>query len=228
MDAVVAADERLVRSHDVPVAGVSAELAHRARRTSDRQLAVESRLPPLSAWLQGVVASTRDRAALELADATIEGCTQLAAPLEQEVATLLDPAGHAARAAQLEAAAAEATRLRGASSRWQQVMADAVADLTNEVSDDLRSQFRSLLSEAEDEIDQLDPAIAWVDFEPEFRRRVTAAATEHELAVHERLVACAGRVEAVFTEEVAWVEQLVPRTDSDTSERASSPISVKS
>ena len=178
-------------------------------------------------WLQRVATSTRDRLGLQAADAAVDACAHLAAPLEQESAALRDPAGRAERTAQLEAATEEATRLRGAASRWQQVMSDAVADVTNDLADDLRSRFRALLTAAEESVDQLDPATAWVEFEPEFRRKVTETASAHQLAVHERLLGCARRVEAVFSEEEAALDELISAAGIQSNEAEGTPIAVK-
>ncbi len=189
-EVVVALDDQTFRALDVPVIGISAELARRARASQDRELAVESRLPEVSVWLQRVAGETRDRTALGVVAAALEACAHVATPLEQEAATLRDPAGHAERAAQLEAATAEATRLRGAASRWQQVLGDAMGDITTDLGDDLRSRFRGLITAAEEALDQADPATVWVEFEPELRRLITTAASDYQLAVHDRLVAC--------------------------------------
>ena len=224
---VVTSDETIMRSHGASTVGVSPALALRAGRVKDRDLAIESRVPEVSVWLQRVATSTRDRLGLQAADAAVDACAHLAAPLEQESAALRDPAGRAERTAQLEAATEEATRLRGAASRWQQVMSDAIADVTNDLADDLRSRFRALLTAAEESVDQLDPATAWVEFEPEFRRKVTETASAHQRAVHERLLGCARRVEAVFSEEEAALDELIPAAGIQSSEAEDTPIAVK-
>ncbi|HMK12949.1 MAG TPA: hypothetical protein VK461_15265, partial [Acidimicrobiales bacterium] len=165
--------------------------------------------------------------ALQLTELAVESCAHVAGPLEQEAAALRDPAGRAQRAAQLESATEEATRLRGAASRWQQVMSDAMADVTNDLADDLRSRFRSMLSSAEEAIDHVDPAAAWLEFEPDFRRQVAETASTHQDVVHERLVAVARRVEAVFSEEEAAIDDLIPGVGDATRDRGSAPISIK-
>jgi hypothetical protein len=90
------------------------------------------------------------------------------------------------------------------------VLSDGIADVTNEVGDDLRARFRQLLTSAEDALDKLDPATAWVEFEPDFRRRVASCVTEHHVAVHDRLAGCVQRVAGVFSDEEARVEDLIP------------------
>ena len=106
-------------------------------------------------------------------------------------------------------------------------MSDAVADVTNDLADDLRSRFRALLTAAEESVEQLDPATAWVEFEPEFRRKVTETASSHQLAVHERLLGCPRRVEAVFSEEEAALDELIPAAGVQSRDAEGTPIAVK-
>jgi len=195
------------------VLGVSAELAAKARASDDEELLAESGLPALQAWLRDhVVAGADQRLAVDVAEQVLTTCELLRAPFDAERAVLDDPSRQAELQQRLEAAAAEATRLKDAASRWQQLLADAFTDITADADHDLRQRVRDLLRRNEEAIDGFDPAEGWEEYEPVLRREVSSVVADHFALVHERMAAAARQVAEVFAEDADGVDDLL-RTD---------------
>jgi hypothetical protein len=165
---------------DVELVPVSAALHDEAVALGDRQLDDESGVPGLVAYLRMLLADAeRLRARAAAADAQWV-TDQLLVQFGAERAALADPERAKPLIAALEAAKERAERLRSEASRWQQTLADGMGDLGAEVDRQLRTRTRDVLREAEDAIDQSDPAAVWDEFEPWIYRKVN----EHVVAIY--------------------------------------------
>ena len=190
------------------VTGASAELAAKGRESSDDELVAESGLTELAGWLHDdVLARAGNLLAAAVADEIGGVCEQLRAPFDAERAALEDGTNRAELEARLEAARADADRLRAAASRWQQVMSDSFTDIGSDADHDLRARVRDLVRRNEEAIDGFDPATAWEEYEPVLRREMSSLIAEHDGALHDRVAAAAQRVTDVFEEDAAAVDQ---------------------
>lgn len=191
---------------------VSSELARHARERDDPVLAAESGLAALAAWLHDdVVAGAARRGAAVVAEAVESVAEQLGRPFEAELAALEHPDRAGALAASIERAEGELDRVRNAATRWRTVFADAFADLSNDLDHNLRARLRELISEAEEALDQLDPARSWESYEPGIRRDLARAIGDHYATLDARVAEVAQAVAAVFVEDSealeAWVRE---------------------
>jgi hypothetical protein len=81
--------------------------------------------------------------------------------------------------AELVRARERADALRSRGSRWQQVLYDGFADISSDVEFDFRVRTRAVLAEAEQAIDEGDPARNWDEFEKWLRSRLAAETLEN-------------------------------------------------
>ncbi|MFI7492363.1 dynamin family protein [Micromonospora echinaurantiaca] len=163
---------------------VSAALRLRAAAADDRGLNAESGFPVLIARLQRDLAGKADvlaRASVSLVARTV--VEQLAAPLRAELASQ-QAERETGPMSRLHAAQREADELRRCSTRWQNTLADEMADLLSDIEYDLRDRTREILRMVDDAFDTADPLVAWDTFE-EWLRQSLAEAAE---ANHEWLV----------------------------------------
>lgn len=189
---------------EIDVLPVSAALRLHAVDADDPGLDAESGLPELTDVLVRQVAdrgrSRRDRV---VADEVLAVCEQLAHGFRVEI-DALDPAGTPA-GRELAAARQRASALRDRAARWQQTLADGVADLVADVDHDLRERMRGVVTEAEEALLATDPAKTWDQFSTWLQTRVASAATTNFLWAEERTRWLAERVAAHFAEDGAGV-----------------------
>ena len=209
------------------VTGVSAELAAKGRESEDEELVAESGVPELTTWLRDdVLGRAGNRLAATVAVEVGGVCEQLRAPFDAERAALEDGANRAELEARLEAARADADRLRAAASRWQQVLGDAFTDIGSDTDHELRAGVRDLVRRNEEAIDGFDPAKAWEEYEPVLRREMATLIADHYAAVHDRVTDAAQRVTEVFEEDAAAIDQVMQALSSspqDPAAAASAP-----
>jgi hypothetical protein len=167
-----------------PVIPVSAALRLRAAAGDDRELNAESGFPLLIGRLQRDLAGKSDRLARAavgvIARTVVE---QLAAPLRAELESqeVEEQSGPISR---LHAAQREVDELRRCSTRWQNSLADEMADLLSDIEYDLRDRTRQILREVDDAFDSADPLVSWDEFQDWLERSLTEVAE----ANHEWLV----------------------------------------
>ena len=80
--------------------------------------------------------------------------------------------------AQLHDAQRRLEDLRRITTRWQNCLTDEAGDLMSDIEQDLRERTRAVLAEAEQNLDTIDPARGWDDFEKWLRQAVQDAAEE--------------------------------------------------
>ncbi|MCW3841890.1 dynamin family protein [Micromonospora yasonensis] len=167
-----------------PVIPVSSALRLRAAAVDDRELNAESGFPALIGRLQRDLAGKSDRlaraAVCTIARTVVE---QLAAPLRAELASQQaeEQSGPISR---LHAAQREVDELRRCSSRWQNTLADEMADLLSDIEFDLRDRTREILRLVDEAFDTADPLNAW----DEFQEWLEASLAEAAEANHDWLV----------------------------------------
>ena len=189
----------------VPVVPVSATLAAYSRRLAEAgddsadAVARESGVPALADLLRTRVADPAgSRLAVGTLDRVAEAVTELGAALEAERIGLADPQRAKAVAADLTAARDRVAELRERSARWQQTLADGVADLTSDIDWDLRDRMRHVVRAAEEALDVADPASSWETFAPWLTEEVDEAVTTTFIWAGERTWRLAERVAEHF------------------------------
>jgi GTPase SAR1 family protein len=178
---------------DVATVAVSAYLWAHAAASGDATLAELSGFAGLDGWLDSAVLSHSEQ--LTVRSVLLElllVVDQLDQQFSAEETALADPAEAARLQADLEDTATRLRALKEQASRWQAVLNDGIGDLTSDIDHDLSDRLRRLTREADETLDEVDPAEVWDHFEPwlyscvadhvsdnlaELRRR-TAALTE--------------------------------------------------
>ena len=183
------------RGVQAPVFPVSSALAQLAVQHRDRELHEESGIGALVTHLRREVA---DRAGVLAQRALVHDLTavteHLSLAVRSELAGLEDPAHREELLRGLEDARAAADDLRRRSSRWQQVLADGVADLVADIDFDLRDRSRTVIREAEEAIDAQDPGPMWPELAEWLDRRVAAAVADSYVWAEQRSEWLAARV----------------------------------
>ena len=152
-------------AHVLPV---SADLRLRAAKTDDRALNAESGFAELVACLQQYAATKAERIAPHTAAAvTTRVLESLAEPLLAQ---------RSAAAGQLEDLQRSLERLRRQSARWQNGLADDIADLASDVEYDLRDRTRRIIRTVDEFFDTADPAEVWDAFTPWLEENLRNAA----------------------------------------------------
>ena len=215
-----------------PILPVSSTLRNDALAAGDQELNQESGFPALVTHLRDEVARQSSVGVVGAAVADMRwAVTQLRSQFEGELAALADPTRAQAVMVRLEDAKAQAERLRGQASRWQQVLVDGVGDLTSDLDHDLRDRLRQVVKEAEEALDISDPAETWDEFEPWLYRR-TAQDVAHHYALMSRrgreLAAAVAEVFALDGHEVNLVLQAGSPTDTLGGSSTLSAVELKS
>jgi hypothetical protein len=189
-----------------PVVAVSCALRDRAWQTKDVAINELSGFPALKTLVIGQVLN---RAAELAVRATVSDAKfvldQCAAAFKATAVAATDPAAAAQLMADLKAAQENATMLRGNSARWQLALNDGAADLNAQVDYDLRSRFRSIGQEADDAIEQSDPAKMWPEFCAWLERRVAHDVSQNFLLLSQRVSDLASRVAELFAGDEAEI-----------------------
>ncbi len=147
---------------DATILPVSANLYRTALTLGDTALAEESGIPWLIERLQRdllprAVMSLRDAAATEAAAVS----SHLTLALQAELETLVRPGEAAMLVQTFEDAQNMAADLNKRASKWQIALNDGFSDLLNDVEYDVRDRIRSIGRDAEQLIDEGDPADTW-------------------------------------------------------------------
>ncbi len=172
---------------DVPLIPLSSLLRSHALRLSDEELNAESGFPELYAFLRDEVvarADTTTRAAVSL---DIRSATEhLTLAMGSELAALRDPDRAAAAVAGLQRAKSAAEDLHKKTSQWQQTLSDGIADLASDIDHDLRDRLRRVTREAEQTVDEGDPASDWAELGDWLEEQIAASVGDNFVWAHER------------------------------------------
>jgi gas vesicle protein len=212
----------LDRAH-LAAAGVAAELFEvsstlrwHAVLAGDTEANAESGFPALVAHLRRRVLGQADRIARRGVVHDVLAVTdQIAGTLRAEL-TAQDPEEAAALMAGLKAAQERAVALKERSARWQQTLADGVADLTADIDYDLRDRMREITRLAEDELAAVgDPTKVWEQFSGWVQQEVANAAAANFVWATQRARHLALQVAEHFS---ADRDQLLPALRNDPSD----------
>lgn len=190
------------RGIEAPLIPVSAFLAQLAVQQRDRELHEESGLGALVDHLRREVVDRAELLARRALAHDLRAVTEhLSLAVRTELASLEDPAAREELARGLEEARAAADDLRRRSSRWQQILADGVADLVADIDFDLRDRSRVVVREAEEAIDGQDPGPAWPELSEWLDRRIAAAVADSYVWAGQRSEWLAQRVIEQFARD---------------------------
>ncbi|MGH8910147.1 MAG: dynamin family protein [Egibacteraceae bacterium] len=186
---------------DAELLPVSSTLRLHAAETNDRELNTESGFPPLIEFLSTrVVAEAALLARRATGHDVLAVSGQLAAAFRSELAAQQDPEHAGELIATLQAAKERAGELRTRSARWQQTLGDGVTDLIADIDYDLRDRLRQIGRQADEAIDEADPASSWDQLEAWLSQQVSAAASANWVWAAQRARWLASRVAEHFEE----------------------------
>lgn len=171
--------EELDRGHldrleiHAPILPVSSTLHGHAERLGDPALDDESGFPRLHRYLHENIVGRAEELVLATArNELLDVVGQLENQFETERAALDDPERGERLVRELEQAKEKAALLKSMSARWQQTLNDGITDLNSDVDHDLRTRMRRIGQQADEAIENGDPAEMWPEFEPWLYRRV--------------------------------------------------------
>lgn len=200
-----------------PLVPVSATLRLQAAQANDPAINAESGFPDLIARLLSSLRAKRELLAPATAGLLVGTVVeQLAAPLRAGLST----AGPSEPVARLHEAQRALDQLRRGTTRWQNTLADEMANLISDVEYDLRDRTRQILREVEDAFDTADPLHAWEPFQSWLDTVCTDAAEANFAWLVQRCDWIADRVAGHFAGyragEMAGRADLVPQWHVDT------------
>ncbi|MDN5857473.1 MAG: dynamin family protein [Pseudonocardia sp.] len=185
---------------------VSSTLRLHAARTKDDALMAESGFRELIDYLlRRVVGASDDLDRRSTSQDVLLVCEQLAGQMRSELSVQENPERVEAMVAELNKAKQRAEELKQRTSRWQITLNDGVADLQSDIDYDLRDRLRTIVREAEQLIDDADPADVWDQFAQWFHQQVAAAASANFVWAHERARWLAGQVAEHFAQSAEVV-----------------------
>ncbi len=159
---IASIDESHRRDSARPILPVSSSLFGTETEPGDATLAEASGIPGLLAALdEWVVGPAKSIAAERAAVETSGVLDQLERLLRTELDVLENPARQAVIVAQVADALARVEQLRGPGSRWSIVVADRLADLSNDSGHRFRTAMRTVLREMEESIEVLKTGEDW-------------------------------------------------------------------
>lgn len=170
---------------------VSAALRLQAARANDKDVNAESGFPDLIARLLRYLGAKSDVLAPATAGLLVGTVIeQLAAPLRENLAAT----GPSEPLAKLHEAQRSLDELRRCTTRWQNTLADEMADLMSDIEYDLRDRTRKILREAEDAFDTADPLRTWETYQGWLEKALTEAAEANFAWLVQRCEWVAGQV----------------------------------
>ncbi|WP_037367327.1 dynamin family protein [Amycolatopsis orientalis] len=151
---------------DSPVLPVSATVRFAAAKDGDQDLNARSGFPELLSWIATQVSRPAESTAALLAAVSVRAA---AAELVQTLRARAEAAGQEAgvdQATLLQRSQRRAEELRRRNSRWQNLLADEIADLQSDAEYDLRERTRKIVETIDETFDRGDPVKVWDEFGP--------------------------------------------------------------
>ncbi|MFM7687707.1 MAG: dynamin family protein [Actinomycetota bacterium] len=146
----------------IPMVAVSSQLRQEALRLKDRGLNDLSRVPEVVKHLaDDVVGPAKATAAQRSAAEALAIIGQVKAGLSTERSMLADPATAAAALKDLDNAKARLEYLRGPGAKWNVLVGDRVADLSNNVNYRFRASVRNISRMMDERIEVLNKGAEW-------------------------------------------------------------------
>ncbi|MBW0105822.1 dynamin family protein [Pseudonocardia sp. KRD291] len=188
---------------DARVIPVSSALRLHAALTQDMDLITESGFQELVGFLlRKVVARADDLDRTSVGQDVLITCRALSATMRAELISQEDPERAERLAGDLEEAKTRVDALRQRSARWQTTLNDGIADLIADIDYDLRDRLRTVSREAEQLLDDADPADIWDQFAEWFHRQVSQAVAQNFVWTTERSRWLAEQVAEHFAEAI--------------------------
>ncbi|WP_226354391.1 dynamin family protein [Pseudonocardia sp. ICBG601] len=188
---------------DAELLPVSSALRLHAARTQDLDLIAESGFQALTSFLlRKVVGAADDLDRRSTSQDVLVTCQALEATMRAELMSQKDPEKAGQLARELEAARSRVDELRQRSARWQTTLTDGVADLIADIEYDLRDRLRAVSRDAEQLLEDADPADIWEQFAEWFHKQVAHAVAQNFVWTTERARWLAEQVAEHFAEAV--------------------------
>ena len=188
-----------------PILPASAAALAAALALGDADLVDGSGIPALRRLLRDdVLDPGRDRAAVVLVDEGRAVVEHLAAATDEQLRLVRDPAAARAARQRYEDLAARLQELREGSARWQQVLSDGIADLSNQTSFRFRAELRQLGRDLDEQVEQLRTPEEWDELGATLQRRVAELASGLFADVDRQVEDLAERIRAEVRDELAW------------------------
>jgi hypothetical protein len=201
---------------DIPLLPVSAALAAAARDREDAELAQESGIPQLTAFLRDEIVGEADRVLRAAVVNDVRMVTEhLAMADNAELDALRDPAAGAELERRLVEARDAANRLSERSANWLLVLGDGITEMAVDVEHDLRHRLRQVVREADADIMRSDPVKRWAEFGEWLDEQIIEAVRQNCLLAHRRAEELSAQVADRFAGEhrVQRPKLKVARTD---------------
>jgi len=185
-----------------PLLCVSSALRIHALRTNDRVLNQESGFPELVGYLQNEIAANAEKLTVRAAASDVLSVSGLLmAQFQNEKQALANPENAQELVANLGTLKEKASRLRSNASRWQQTLSDGIIDLQTDLEHDFRGRLRMVTKQADEALDNSDPAETWDEFQAWLYRRVAEDIVHTYTFLHTRADELALRVAEHFGED---------------------------
>lgn len=196
---------------DVPLLPISSLLRSHALRLDDRSLHEESGFDALYAFLRTRVVEHAQGGLRRTVSLDVHAVVEhLQLALASELAALRDPEKGAAAVAELQRAKAATEDLQKKTARWQQTLADGIADLASDIDHDLRDRLRQVTREAERAVDEGDPGKEWTELGEWLEQQIAQSVGDNFVWAHDRALWLA-EVVAEHFEDAGAVE--LPQLD---------------
>jgi len=125
---------------------------------------------------------------------------QIITHFDAERAALADPAAARRVVDDLNATRQRVDALKSSAAKWNQTLADGVSDLNSDIDHDLRARIRVALQEADDSVENIDPADVWPQMESWLQSRVSYDLLANYTLLRERADALSADVGEHFRE----------------------------
>jgi hypothetical protein len=187
---------------DLPVVAVSSVLRSEAMSRRDRELNEASRFPSLIAALGEEVIDPAKASAASRSVADVRGIAAMVRTgLEQQQATLADPASIARSLDDLNRAKERIEHLRGPGARWGTIVNDRISDVSNKVNFDFRGATRKISRDMDERIEALTNGSAWDEMARDLQAAVATEVTAAFVAIEQARGTIAAEVADLIQEE---------------------------
>lgn len=158
---------------------LSAALLDVGLRERDDGLVSRSGYPELRAMLRsGVIDPARERAATRAVAESIAALDLLTSSAQEELGVLEDPVRLAELTRRVEAAKGRLDHLRGPGSKWSTLVADRVADLSNDATYRFKAVIRDVQREMDEYTEVLKTPADWDNAAARLQERVAIAVAD--------------------------------------------------
>ncbi|MFI5609475.1 isoniazid inducible protein IniA [Amycolatopsis sp. NPDC051903] len=200
----VAERDRVLLSNagiDATVVPVSATVRLAAAKAGDQELNARSGFPQLLSWIAEQAARPPEHTNAVLAAMSVRAA---ATELVEALRTRAEVAGQEVGVDQttlLQRAQRKADELRKRNTRWQNLLADEIADLQSDAEFDLRERTRKIVETIDETFDRGDPVKVWDEFGPWLDKTLSEAVETNYAFTADRAEWIAQAVAVAFGEQ---------------------------